>query len=334
MLTCYTLSDDVIAQKNLYWQWVVSQWELQSTGNTQYLLYDGHGSTRQLVSGSVGSTSIVDDFSYDAYGVLLQDETVASQRPGHVSSQATSLLYTGEQFDSDAQQYYNRARWYDPLNGRFNRTDPFFGNLQDPQSLHKYLYCHANPVNNIDPSGKFYSASDVTVTMGIRISIQVLIITVGAIIAWKKFGPKGHKPDANQQRQINAANLVIQNNLLNKRFILDSDQEIVIDYKYVDFDKYYVANLGNSYAGEHRPWPFEKIILDEKVWFAMSPELGACTMVHELYHYFHWGFGTIEEKAAHELEAQVYIELGLPRSGSYWDDIVEASQNYDFPLPE
>ena len=67
------------------------------------------------------------------------------------------MLYAGEQFDTDAQHYYNRARWYDPLNGRFNRTDLFFGNLQDPQSLHKYLYCHANPVNATDPSGKLFS---------------------------------------------------------------------------------------------------------------------------------------------------------------------------------
>jgi hypothetical protein len=34
--------------------------------------------------------------------------------------------------------------------------DPFFGNLQDPQSLHKYLYVHANPVNFIDPTGLFW----------------------------------------------------------------------------------------------------------------------------------------------------------------------------------
>jgi len=27
--------------------------------------------------------------------------------------------------------YYNRARWYDPAAGRFNRTDPFAGNHKD-----------------------------------------------------------------------------------------------------------------------------------------------------------------------------------------------------------
>ena len=49
---------------------------------------------------------------------------------------------------------YLRARWYDAQNGRFNRLDPFFGNLSDPQSLHKYAYVHGDPINGIDPSGE------------------------------------------------------------------------------------------------------------------------------------------------------------------------------------
>jgi hypothetical protein len=34
-------------------------------------------------------------------------------------------------------------------------VDPYAGNRREPQSLHKYLYCHGDPVNNIDPSGQF-----------------------------------------------------------------------------------------------------------------------------------------------------------------------------------
>lgn len=41
--------------------------------------------------------------------------------------------------------------------GRFSRLDPFAGNSSDPQSLHKYLYAHANPVMGIDPSGELFS---------------------------------------------------------------------------------------------------------------------------------------------------------------------------------
>jgi RHS repeat-associated protein len=85
-------------------------------------------------------------YSYDAYGVVL------SGNPTPANPAATNLLYTGEQWDTSAQSYYLRARYYDPLNGRFNRTDPYPGNAHDPQSLHKYLCCHANPVNGLDPT--------------------------------------------------------------------------------------------------------------------------------------------------------------------------------------
>jgi len=131
----YTLGDDVIAQ-------TVST-DITGTpvyGTAEYLLYDGHGSTRQLAG---NDEDILEVYAFDAYGVNLN--------PG-VSSK-TSMLYAGEHYDVDAGHYYNRARWYNPSNGRFNRVDPFSGNMQDPQSLHKYLYAHANPVNSIDPTG-------------------------------------------------------------------------------------------------------------------------------------------------------------------------------------
>jgi RHS repeat-associated protein len=145
--TCYVIGDDVLAQA-------------VNSDDPEYLLYDGHGSTRQL-AGSDGVT-ISDNYSYDAYGVML------GGNPAQGSSPATSLLYAGEQFDTDAQQYYLRARYYDPLNGRFNRVDPYSGNTQDPQSLHKYLYAYLNPVNNIDPTGRF----------SIVITIAIVVLAV------------------------------------------------------------------------------------------------------------------------------------------------------------
>ena len=66
----------------------------------------------------------------------------------------TSLGYSGEHFDAKAQQQYLRARFYNPANGRFNRLDPFAGNMQDPQSLHKYAYVHGDPIGGVDPSGR------------------------------------------------------------------------------------------------------------------------------------------------------------------------------------
>jgi RHS repeat-associated protein len=137
----YTLGDDVISQTKSTWNNGTSTWVV---ADTQYLLYDGHGSTRQLAR---PDKSVIESYSYDGYGVMLGDAANAQ----------TNLLYSGEQYDKNLSQYYLRARYYNPLNGLFNQMDPYAGNTSDPQSLHKYLYCHNNPVNGIDPSGMNYT---------------------------------------------------------------------------------------------------------------------------------------------------------------------------------
>jgi RHS repeat-associated protein len=119
----YTIGDDVVTQYD-------------SANGARHLLYDGHGSTRQLVD---DNEVVTDAFSYDGYGVMLG---------GNPANAATSLLYTGEMYDSSASMYYLRARWYDQQTGRFNRMDPFAGNKHDPQSLHKYLYVHRECKNS------------------------------------------------------------------------------------------------------------------------------------------------------------------------------------------
>lgn len=132
----YTIGDDVLSQT--------------VAGVTSHLLYDGHGSTRQLADNNGAVTT---NYTYDAYGKMLggnPDVTDGKQS-------ATDLLYAGEQFDSGLQMEYLRARYYDQDNGRFNRLDPFEGNSEDPQSLHKYAYAHCDSVNGIDPSGEFLS---------------------------------------------------------------------------------------------------------------------------------------------------------------------------------
>jgi len=98
--------------------------------------------------------------------------------PTSASPADTSMLYAGEQFDTSLQMYYNRARYYDQNIGRFNRMDPYAGNKQDPQSLHKYLYCHANPVNNIDPSGN---------SIIISTAISIFCISISEITGPNRF---------------------------------------------------------------------------------------------------------------------------------------------------
>jgi RHS repeat-associated protein len=161
----YTLGLDIISQ-------TTTQYTVGQPGATVTLVlgYDGHGSTRVLTDlagavaqGADGSRQV---FTYDAYGNLLN--MAAAQA-------ATSLLYSGESFDAHIGMQYLRRRWYDPATGRFNTLDSFFGNLQDPQSLHKYAYTHANPINSSDPVG-LSSESEITVTMAIQATLDALNI--------------------------------------------------------------------------------------------------------------------------------------------------------------
>jgi len=110
--------------------------------NDSYYLYDGHGSARAL---SDAAGSITDVYDYSAYGTLIDS----------FGSSENSYLYAGEQFDSNLDNYYLRARYYDQSVGRFTSMDTWMGDNRKPVTLHKYLYGDVDPVNNIDPSGNF-----------------------------------------------------------------------------------------------------------------------------------------------------------------------------------
>tara|TARA_R110002167_G_scaffold352262_1_gene565134 strand:- start:1303 stop:19128 length:17826 start_codon:yes stop_codon:yes gene_type:complete len=163
----YTIGHDQINQTTI--DYIVG---VPQTPETLFFLADGHGSTRILAdtAGAIPNIAGVEQhYFYDAFGNLLNMQATQA---------ATSYLYSGEQYDAKVGQQYLRARYYDATTGRFNRLDPFAGNTNDPQSLHKYLYTHADPINGIDPSGLFSAIS-----MGVASSVrnQISASYVGAI---------------------------------------------------------------------------------------------------------------------------------------------------------
>ena len=62
--------------------------------------------------------------------------------------------YRAEQYDPDLGLYYLRARYMNPLTGRFVNRDPENGIVTDPKTLHKYIYAGGDPVNAWDPTGR------------------------------------------------------------------------------------------------------------------------------------------------------------------------------------
>lgn len=57
--------------------------------------------------------------------------------------------------------------------------DSYEGNQSDPLSLHKYLYCHGNTINGIDPRGHDFSIISFTATAAINGAVAGM--TFGAI---------------------------------------------------------------------------------------------------------------------------------------------------------
>jgi RHS repeat-associated protein len=158
VMVAYTYGDDLISQTR--------------GGATSFYHYDGLGSTRALTDAAGIAT---DTYTYEAFGDIV----------AQTGSTPNSYMFTGEQYDPNVGFYYLRARYYNPSVGRFHTVDPWGGSVYDPVSLHKYLYCHGDSVNHIDPSGRGL----MTVLMIATLALSAL---VGIAIWWIAQPPK-HK---------------------------------------------------------------------------------------------------------------------------------------------
>ena len=131
------LKDGALTKQYLYGDDLIRQTQ---AGQPRYFHTDGLGSTRAL---SDNTGSLTDTYDYEAFGDTLH----------RTGSTDNDYLFTGEQFDPSLNQYYLRARYYDPGVGRFTQMDTFPGMNSNPETLHKYIYANADPVGVIDPSG-------------------------------------------------------------------------------------------------------------------------------------------------------------------------------------
>jgi RHS repeat-associated protein len=136
------LTNGVVTRTYTYGLQRISEDQIvNNTWTPSFYSYDGMGSVRQLTN---TAGAVTDTYEYDAFGNEIS----------HTGSTPNNYLYRGEQWDPDLGLYYLRARYYNPLTGRFMSRDPNDPNQRDPKSLHKYLYAGGDPVDAIDPTGR------------------------------------------------------------------------------------------------------------------------------------------------------------------------------------
>jgi RHS repeat-associated protein len=148
----YTYGLSIISQRQ----------KIDGVWTTSFYSMDAQGSVRQLTN---TDGVVTDTYEYDAFGKLISQ----------TGSTPNVYLYTGERFDADLGLYHLRARSYNPDRGRFTSMDPFGGWVEDPLSIHKYLYVHADPVNLFDPLGLSAASEEGGILASIRQLIQPLI---------------------------------------------------------------------------------------------------------------------------------------------------------------
>lgn len=111
--------------------------------NSQFSFYhaDGLGTVTAITD---SNRNVVQSYTYDSFG---------NSRP--TTSLQNSYQFTSRERDPETGLYYYRARYYDPVDGRFISKDPASIEGGD---VNLFGYVQQNPTNFRDPSGKFIQA--------------------------------------------------------------------------------------------------------------------------------------------------------------------------------
>ena len=110
----------------------------ESARTYYHYVSDNQGSVRLILTDTTNDRRICNYYCYDAFG-----ESIISHEDVH-----NRFRSNGEQYDPVTSQYYLRARFYNPVIGRFTQEDTYYGD-----GLNLYEYCRNNPILYRDPSG-------------------------------------------------------------------------------------------------------------------------------------------------------------------------------------
>jgi RHS repeat-associated protein len=111
--------------------------EVQIGRGNYYYSADGLGSVVALTKSNGSAVNTY--FGYNTFGWVQGSETVANP-----------FRFTGREWDAETSLYYYRARYYDPLWGRFISEDPLAFRAE-VDNLYQYVF--NDPVRWTDPSG-------------------------------------------------------------------------------------------------------------------------------------------------------------------------------------
>jgi RHS repeat-associated protein len=318
----YVIGDDVLGQ---------------TSATSSWLLHDGHGSTRQLADG-VGT--VTSRYNFDSYGQTLGNST---------SPAATSLLYCGEQLDSNLGMYNLRARFYDPASGRFNLRDSFEGSNFDPQSLHRYTYAADNPANLSDPTGQYSLGELLVVGFVYALLIGATAYYFYATMHSVRNLVEGSLPTPDQERKLKAARNFILSHSSASPASVQSFIGMAVTVE-VRAKKNLSDNAGKPLWGKTYPlgqYAGPTIFLDNET-LLLDERLVAAVLIHESVHVYQWvnKVGERGEKDAYQVESDALRAWGCEaesftklraifgdHADDFLDDQISSFQDYNITNP-
>jgi RHS repeat-associated protein len=113
-----------------------------------YFHTDGLGSVIALMD---KKQKVVEAYEYDSFGYLKGD-----------ANPMQPFTYTGREWDKEIGLYYYRARYYDPMEGRFIQKDP----IGFKGGINLYSYVLNNPLRYKDPYGQDVYVQNTTAVGG------------------------------------------------------------------------------------------------------------------------------------------------------------------------
>ena len=118
-----------------------SQFDPSQTGNAQWAYFHADAQNNRALSDNAATAA--KRWEYDPFGVIRSQS----------GSSSSDFQYAGEQKDSETGLINLRARYYDPLLGRFTQRDSEPGRAGFPQTYNRFTYSLNNPLRLVDPSG-------------------------------------------------------------------------------------------------------------------------------------------------------------------------------------
>lgn len=136
----------------------------------RYYVRDRLGSVVAITN---GQAEVTKRYSYDPYGNMTATGTDDVYQPWR---------FAQGYFDQETGLYKMGERYYDPLLHRFTQTDPVMGSLGNPIALNPYLYAGNNPVNFVDPTGRFWDEVKAAAAAGLVSAAVMAIPGVGPTV--------------------------------------------------------------------------------------------------------------------------------------------------------